>query len=113
MLFAEVRDADGARSAVGEEGLGGLVGGDRVLEVCRHRLVQQVQVDVVETEPPQAGLEADLCRVVAVVADPQLGRDVGTGLAVRGEQARSAGGEVDAWLRRTRLSRANDAPRSF
>jgi hypothetical protein len=31
------------------------------------------------------------------------GARIGTGLAVRGEQARSAGAEVDAWLRRTRL----------
>jgi hypothetical protein len=51
VLRAEVRDADGARPAVGEERLGGLVGGDRVVEVGRHRLVQQVQVDVVEAEP--------------------------------------------------------------
>jgi flavodoxin len=31
------------------------------------------------------------------------GARIGTGLAVRGEQARSAGADVDAWLRRTRL----------
>jgi flavodoxin len=31
------------------------------------------------------------------------GARIATGLAVRGEQARSAGAEVDAWLRRTRL----------
>ena len=74
-LRAEVRDADRARPAVGEERLGGLVGADRVLEVGRHRLMQQVQVDVVDAEPAQAGLEADLRGVVAVVADPQLGGD--------------------------------------
>ena len=75
VLRAEVRDADRARPAVGEERLGGLVGADRVLEVGRHRLVQQVQVDVVDAEPAQAGVEADLRGVVAVVADPQLGGD--------------------------------------
>jgi flavodoxin len=31
------------------------------------------------------------------------GARIGTGLAVRGEKARSAGADVDAWLRRTRL----------
>jgi flavodoxin len=31
------------------------------------------------------------------------GARIATGLAVRGEQARSAGAEVDAWLRRARL----------
>ena len=31
------------------------------------------------------------------------GARIGAGLAVRGEEARSAGAEVDAWLRRTRL----------
>jgi flavodoxin len=31
------------------------------------------------------------------------GARIATGLAVRGEQARSAGADVDAWLRRTRL----------
>ena len=31
------------------------------------------------------------------------GARIGTGLAVRGEQARSAGADVDAWLRRTGL----------
>jgi hypothetical protein len=31
------------------------------------------------------------------------GASIATGLAIRGEQARSAGADVDAWLRRTRL----------
>jgi flavodoxin len=31
------------------------------------------------------------------------GARIATGLAIRGEQARSAGADVDAWLRRTRL----------
>jgi hypothetical protein len=31
------------------------------------------------------------------------GARIATGLAVRGEQARSAGADIDAWLRRTRL----------
>ena len=31
------------------------------------------------------------------------GARIGTGLAVRGEEARSAGADVDAWLRRTGL----------
>ena len=31
------------------------------------------------------------------------GARIATGLAVRGEQARSAGADVHAWLRRTRL----------
>ena len=75
MLRAEVRDADRSRAAVGEERLGGLVGADRVVEVRRHRLMQQIQVDVVDAQPAQARLEADLRGVVAVVADPQLGAD--------------------------------------
>ena len=33
------------------------------------------------------------------------GARIGTGLAVRGEEARSAGADVDAWLRRTGLVR--------
>jgi hypothetical protein len=31
------------------------------------------------------------------------GARIATALAIRGEQARSAGADVDAWLRRTRL----------
>ena len=75
VLGAEVRDADGARPAVGEERLGRLVGADRVLEVGRHRMMQQIEVDVVDAQPAQAGVEADLRGVVAVVAHPQLGGD--------------------------------------
>jgi len=75
VLRAEVRDADRACPAVGEERLGGLVGADRVLEVGRHRLVQQIQVDVFEPQPAQARVEADVRCVGAVVADPQLGGD--------------------------------------
>src|SRR4051812_6478256 len=75
VLRAEVRDADRARPAVGEERLGGLVRADRVVEVGRDRLVEQIEVDAVEAEPSQTGLEADLSGVVAVVADPQLGGD--------------------------------------
>jgi hypothetical protein len=37
------------------------------------------------------------------------GARIGTGLAVRGEQARSAGADVDAWLRRTGLLGGADA----
>jgi hypothetical protein len=52
----EVRDADPARRPpVGEERLGRLVGADGVLEVAGHRLIQQIQIDVVEAEPAQAG----------------------------------------------------------
>ena len=35
------------------------------------------------------------------------GARIGTGLAVRGEEARSAGADVDAWLRRTGLVRGS------
>ena len=63
------------RPALGEERLRGLVCADRVLEVGRHRLVEEVEIDVVEIEPAQAGREADLRGIEAVVADPQLGGD--------------------------------------
>ena len=55
VLGAEIRDADRARPPVGEERLGRLVGADGVLEVAGHRLIQQIQIDVVEAEPAQAG----------------------------------------------------------
>src|SRR6478736_5942017 len=58
-LRAEVRDADGARPPFGEHLLGGLVRADRRFEVGRHRLVEQVEVDVVEPEAAEAGVEAD------------------------------------------------------
>jgi hypothetical protein len=73
VLRVEVRDADCARPPVGEERLGGSVGADRVVEVGRHRLMQQIKVDVVEPQPAQACVEADRRGVVAVVAHPQLG----------------------------------------
>jgi hypothetical protein len=75
VLGAEVRDADRTRPAVGEERLGRLVCLDGLLEVGGYRLVQQVEVHLVDPEPPQAGLEADLRGVVPVVAEPQLGGD--------------------------------------
>ena len=75
VLRAEVRDADGSCPALGEERLGRLVGGERVLEVGRHRLVEEVEVDGVDVEPAQAGREANLRGLEAVVADPQLGGD--------------------------------------
>jgi hypothetical protein len=37
--------------------------------------VQQVEIDVVDPEPAQAGVEAPQRGVVAVIADPQLGGD--------------------------------------
>jgi hypothetical protein len=56
--------------------------------------VQQVEVDVVEAEPAEAGVEADLRGVVAVVADPKLGGDedlvaVDAGAAVPSPTSRS------------------------
>jgi hypothetical protein len=52
-----------------------------------------------------ARLDCDVHRIEA--ADPYArdcrGARIATGLAVRGEQARSAGADVDAWLRRTGL----------
>jgi hypothetical protein len=75
MLLAVVGDADRACPALGEDRFGSLVGADGRLEVGRHRLVQQVEIDVVDPEPAQAGVEADQGAVVAVVADPQLGGD--------------------------------------
>ena len=38
-------------------------------------------------------------------AKPVEGARSATGLAVRGERVRQAGDDVDAWLRRTRLTR--------
>ncbi len=49
VLLAEVRDANRARTAVRQEGLGGPVGADGVLEVLGHGLMEQVQIDVVQT----------------------------------------------------------------
>ena len=71
----EVRDADRARAAGGEHLLDRLVCADGAVELARHRVVQQEEVDVVDAEPPQAAVEADECLVVAVVADPELGDD--------------------------------------
>ena len=75
MLLAEVRDADRAGPALGEQLLDRLVRRDRPLEVGRDRLVEQEEVDVVEAEPPQTAFEADERLLVAVVAEPQLRRD--------------------------------------
>jgi hypothetical protein len=38
-------------------------------------------------------------------SDACVGATIGLGLAVRGERVRDAGGDIDAWLRRVRLSR--------
>jgi hypothetical protein len=64
-----------ADSAPCEHLLGGLVRGDGRLEVAGDRPVQQVQVEVVQAQVVHAGLEGAQRRVVAVVADPQLGGD--------------------------------------
>jgi hypothetical protein len=37
------------------------------------------------------------------------GAHIGTGLAVRGEEARSADADIDSWLRRARLLDGSDA----
>ena len=75
MLFAEVRDTDRARAAVDKGVLDRLVCGDRLLKLPRDRLVQEEEVDVVESEATQAAVEADESLVMAVVADPELRRD--------------------------------------
>ena len=75
VVLHEVRDADRARAASGEQLLDRLVCADGAVELARDRLVQQEQVDVVDAEPPQAAVEADECLVVAVVTDPELRDD--------------------------------------
>ena len=75
VILHEVCDADCARAAGGQHLLDRLVCADGVVELARHRVVQQEEVDVVDAEPPQAAVEADECLVVAVVVDPELGDD--------------------------------------
>jgi hypothetical protein len=74
MLRAEVRDTDRTGAPFRQHLLGRLVRGHGPVEVARHRVVQQEEVDVVEAESPQATLEAAQRWLVAVVADPQLRR---------------------------------------
>jgi hypothetical protein len=74
VLDHEVADADGADLAVREQLLQGAVGLERAVKGDRQRLVQDQQVDPVDAELAGALLEAVQRLVVAVVADPDLGR---------------------------------------
>ena len=51
MLRAEVGDPDGTRSPVRQHVLSSLVGGDRPVEVARHRVMEEEEVDVIDAEP--------------------------------------------------------------
>ena len=75
MLGAEVANTDCPDTPLGEQALGGLVRGDCCLKVCRHWPVQEVQIEMVETELAQAPVEGVQGSVEAVVAHPELGRD--------------------------------------
>ncbi len=75
MLRAEVADADRPHPAVGQQLLGRPVRCHGRVEVCGHRPVEEVEVHVVEPELLTALLEGAQCLLVAVIADPQLGRD--------------------------------------
>jgi hypothetical protein len=69
----EVADPDGADLPVAQQRLQGAVGLQRPSEVRRQGLVQDEQVDLVDTELAGALVEAAQGLVVAVVADPDLG----------------------------------------
>ena len=75
MGFAEVGDSDRANAPVAECPLERLVGLHRRVEVGRHRMVEQEEVDIVHPEAPQTAIEPDQCLLKPVVADPQLRRD--------------------------------------
>ena len=72
LLDGEVADADGAHLAVVEQFLQCPVGPERLVELGRHRLVQDQQVDLVDAELARALVEAVQRLVVAVVGDPDL-----------------------------------------
>ena len=71
----EVADADRADLAVGEQLLQRLVGVDGQLELAGQRLVQDEQVDLVDSQLAGRLLEGVQRGVVAVVGDPDLGLD--------------------------------------
>jgi hypothetical protein len=74
VLRAEVRDADRAGASLRKQPLRRLPGRGRPLPFVRHRLMQEVEVERVETELPHAPLEAMQGLAIAVVADPRVGR---------------------------------------
>jgi hypothetical protein len=71
----EVADPDGPHPHVAEEPLERAVRLDRALEVLRHRLVEDQQVDLGDAELGRALVECVQGLVVAVVADPDLRLD--------------------------------------
>jgi hypothetical protein len=75
MLLAEVRNADRVSPPFGEHHLDRLVRRDRPVEVGQDRMVEQEEIDVVETEAPETALEANESLVIAVVAVPELRSD--------------------------------------
>jgi hypothetical protein len=72
VLNHEVADPDSAYLPVAEQRLQGPVGPQGRLEVRRQRLVQEQQVDLVDSELAGALLEAVQRLVVAIVADSDL-----------------------------------------
>ena len=73
VLLHEIRDADRPRAARRLLLLDRLICGDGAVELTRNGVVEQEQIDVVNSEPAQAAIEANERLVVAVVADPELG----------------------------------------
>src|SRR6188474_1270868 len=74
ILDAEVGDSDRAGAAFFVDALEGAPGFDEAV-LRRNWPVDQVEVDVVEAEPPEALLERGQGRVVALARVPQLGGD--------------------------------------
>ncbi len=74
VLDAEVGDADRARAPFLVDAFEGTPGVDEAV-FARHRPVDQVEVDVVEAEAAETGLEGRQSRVVTLLGVPELGRD--------------------------------------
>ena len=73
MLDHKLADSDGTYLAVSKERLQSTVRLKGPLEGRRKRLVQDQEIDLIDTEFPSTLLEAVQRLVVSVVADPNLG----------------------------------------
>lgn len=73
MLDHEVADPDGADPAFSEQGLEGSVRLERLVEGRWQRLMEDQEVDLLDAELGGTLLAAVQRRVVAIVADPDLG----------------------------------------
>jgi len=75
MVWIEIAHPDRANSAIGQKLLECSPCRERAFEFPRERKVQKIEIEVVQAELQQAGVERFQRRIVAMIAEEELGSD--------------------------------------